>query len=315
MGIKKTHGKYVAILIGLILIFQTVAVTSGGVMAKDNNSVSELTSDDKRIVDEISNVTGVRVEDIIKLKNEGKTWNEILEAVKKGTGYITVDDSALRDKILLQSGLGIDEVDKLTADGFSEEEIMEAKILVERIIYQLEELQQDSEITAAPVMGNEQDKNKDIARYNALLAKLELKKAVGTILKVKKNFNSIYEAMDEYMCALQLDLNIEEMLTDKRKYEDEKQEKLLTIDSLNIITVSSIETKLMDKLQAQNVNAADVMLESQNIEFDSGSEFMEKDMPQLPETEVPNVKPKDPAEELMKEINGITEISMGAEGR
>lgn len=316
MRVRKSYIKYVAIVVGLTLIFQTLAVTSGDIIKNNSKGTNEMTGDDKRIVDEISNVTGMKVENIIKLKLKGKTWNEILETAKKGTGYNSADDLALRSRILLQTSLGAEEADKLKDDGFSEDEIMEAKTLVERVIFQLDELQQDDGIGAAPGISNRQtNQNEDAAGYNALLSKLELKKAVSAILKVKKKFNNIYEAMDEYLCALQLDLDIEEMLVDNSKYDEKKQEKLLTVDRLSIITVSSIETKLMDKLLTENIKETNEITEEQIVGQDNKPEILRNDMPQLPETEVPDVKPKDPAEELMNEINEITEKNMGTEGR
>ncbi|HYE83329.1 MAG TPA: hypothetical protein VEG39_14330 [Clostridia bacterium] len=317
MKIKKAYVKYVSLLVGLMLVFQTVAVTSGSIADKNNQDAYEPAADDRRIADEISNMSGVKAEDIIKLKKDGRTWNEVLEAIKSDTGYKAENDSAMRDKTLLYTGLGADAVDKLKAEGFGESEIMEAKTVVERVLYQLEELQYSSRITEIPAIGSGQDQVEDPEGYKALLTKLELKKAVAVILKVKKGFNNIYEAMDEYLCALQLDMNIEEMLIDNSKYEAQKQEKLLTVDPLSIITVASIETKLMDKFQAQNLNGTNEVIIDQNADRYNETDIlhMDNNAPQLPEAEIKDVKPIDPAEELMKEISGITEKSMGAERR
>lgn len=318
--INKSYSRYFVIFIGLVLVFQTVAITTGGTVNKDRVTANQLQNNDLRIADEISNMTGIKAADIIKLKKEGKTWNEILELIKSDPGDKKQDDASIRNKILIESGLGIEEVEKLKSEGFTDDEIMEAKSLVERVIFQLGEITQDNRAiqdTAVPgiIVGQADTAKADTKEYEELSAHIDLNKAITALLRIKKQFDSIYDAMDEYLCALQLELNIEDLVTDKNKYEKIKQDKMLAKGVQDLITMSKIEDTLLTKMQDGNKEMTSIDTAVPSISSGVTPSEIENNPVPLPETELKDIKPKNPTEEIMNEINGITGKNTGTEGR
>lgn len=313
----KKWQRYFAILVALVMVVETIAFTLTSYAKNDTNTVYELTDQDKNTVSEISNMTGVKADEIIKLRKEGKTWNEILELIKNNPGYKAEGDAATRNSALAKNGMEEATINKLKDEGFTEEEISEAKSIIERVVFQLDEITDMQ--AAAPSLPDtrtyvNEKKEEDMTAYITLAGKINLSEAVYLVLKLDDELGSMQAVLDEYLCSLQLGIDLKQYLDNKEEYQKMKQQKMAELVAQDIITSADIEEKMLDMLQNMNKK-------------DEGVPEIKADMPSLPETEnesplpdvqVPDVQdigPQNPAEVIMQEINGITADNNEQDGR
>ncbi len=299
----RNHSKLMVILVAITMILPMLVINTPDIQARTQSKPS---SDDIRIASEISNTTGIEVEEILELKSFGKTWNEILDMLKNNKNNRNEEDKKRRNNVLITSSVGEDYVEDLKEEGHSEEEIIEVKLLVERVIFQLNEITRaDILSTKLPNKELKINEDKDISDYIKILNKLELKSAVYWTLKLKEDFNSIERSLDEYLYALQFDMDIEEYFINKEEYQKEMGEKRISIGHHNIITLVKIEEKMLDKLQNNNMENRDFMENENIIEVKIPNAEDESSLPIMPKPVIDDVKPLNPNEEIMKEIESI----------
>lgn len=294
----KKWPRYFAILVALVMLAETIAFTLTGYAKNDTSSAYELTNEDKTTVSEISNMTGVKAEEIIKLRKEGKSWNQILELIKSNPGYKVEGDDTKRNDTLAKTNMGEDTFNKLKEEGFTEEEIVEAKSLVERVIFQLDEISNMQVLTPSlPEAGVN-------TSYTSLAGKINLNEAVYLLLKLRDELGSMQAVLDEYLYSLQLGIDLNQYMTDKEEYEKQKQQKAAELASQEIITASGIEEKMLDLLQSMNKKDEPVP------EIKAGTTSLPDTAKESPTPDVPvpsarDVKPQNPAEAILEEINNI----------
>ncbi|MFZ5986012.1 MAG: hypothetical protein ACOYWZ_02680 [Bacillota bacterium] len=312
--VKIKRRRTVAVIIVMSLILTSLAVSTGIVSLNKVNTANAQNNNDQKIAEDISNMTGEKTKDILKLKNEGKSWNEILEILKNNSGQNQVDREN-RSDFLTESDLGDEYVEKLKKEGFTQEEIMEAKSLVERVMFNLREITEKSlnkpDIPKVEV-GETLDTEEDTPAYEELAGKIDLKIAVYLILKLESEFGSMEGVLDEYLYSIQIGADLEKMIIDKEAYEEEKREKGAGLDIKKIITLAKIEEKLLQKIQSQNNNKVEFDIDPKSGEAKPGLE-PEAIKPPLPDIGPKDVKPKDPLEDVMKEINDIRNRSLNIE--
>lgn len=307
MGLRnRSISRYIAMLMIVSMVAVSIVTISTGAIDIDKKEETTIKNndEDKATASQISNVTGVSIEKIYELKNQGKTWNEIMDELKNnGTNKVNIEK---RDKSLLESGLDKRFINTLINQGYKEEEILEAKLLVERVIFQLNEIAKKNEKILEPLLSAKDLEENDIEKYRALLEKINLEEAVKITLALKEDFDSDKKALNEYLYSLQLDIDIEKYLTNKEEYEKEKKEKSIGIDINTIITLSKIEEKLLEMLQEKTKDKESLEGESNPLEeLEDNTET-----PQLPNPNIIDTKPKDPLEDVMKEINDIQNESL-----
>lgn len=312
----KKWPRYFAIVVAMVMIVETLAFTMTSYAKNDTNTVYELSNEDKATVLEISNMTGVEADEIVRLRKEGKSWNEILELIKTNADYKFKGDEVKRNIILARTGMGEDTHKMLKEEGFTEVGIMEAKSLVERVVFQLDEISNMQVVPTFPVTGlNDGDPRQDnIASYRALAEKINLDDAVYLILKLHDEFDSSQAIMDEYLYSLQLEIDFKEYITDKDGYIEEKQRKAVELESKDIITISQIEEKMMDMLQSMN-NKEEAL-----PEVESGTHVLpdtekESPVPDVPVPNAENVRPQNPAEAIRQEISNLQDNGSEQSGR
>lgn len=257
------------------------------------------------IAAEISNMTGADIKDIIRIRNEGNTWNQVLEILKVSD---IQDGKAARESSLVENGLDIERLDLLLKEGFTQQDILEARMIVERVVFQLTEIMSENLNTIKkPEAVDLTDASEE--RYSQLLEKIDISDSVYFMLKLKGILGSIEKALDEYLCSLQLGLNIEEYITNSSKYIEKKKEKSREFGFDSIITISNIEEKMLSKIQIQSkldeeINQATTSQISSELD-DNKSELSVPE-PNLPKTE--DVKPENPADEIWNEIRNINPL-------
>jgi hypothetical protein len=313
----KKWPRYFAILVVLAMLVETISFTLTSYAKNDTNAEYELANEDKTTISDISNMTGVKADEIIKLREAGKTWNEILELIKNNPDYKAEGDSTKRSNTLTKTNMDEDTVKKLKEEGFTEEQIIEAKSLVERVIFQLEEianmqvaapLQPEDGVTANEV------KEENLTAYVELSGKINLNEAVYLILKLGDELGSMQAVLDEYLCSLQLDIDLNQYLINKEEYEMQKQQKLAEMLAQDIITTAGIDEKMLDMLQSKNKKAEENLVVKTYIPTIPDT-VIESPLPDVQAPEALEIKPQNPAEAILQEIEGLKNNGVEQDGR
>ncbi|MDQ2085488.1 hypothetical protein RBH29_03455 [Herbivorax sp. ANBcel31] len=190
--------------------------------------------------------------------------------------------------------------EKIEKEGLSDDEIESFEAYVNRIVFQLNEIQTFNSISTQSDLNTTDDSIK----YSELLSKIDTQKAVYFLIKLKDDFNNMEEIFNEYLLSLQLNLDIYTYLDSKNKYIEKKDEMLSEIEEDIIITVSKIEEKAFENLQKLNEENKNINSYFED-EINNSPGNIEPDDPStnLPEVDVP--VPADPTEDLKNNLPGI----------
>lgn len=308
----KKHGKILAVIV-LIAIAGTLAPMALNGYNSTAAGMSGFSEDDRKIAVDISNTTGFSVEEVLALKRQGKTWNEVLERLKLEGG--NTGDRDEREARLLQDTLEKEDIEAFMKEGYTQEEIMEAKLLVERVLFQLQQISEQGGLAEiapkAEVISPgaaEENPPEDISAYTALMEKIEESIAVKLMLRLKMAFGSLGKVFDEYLFALQADMNLEDYLLDMTVYMEKKAEKTMAMGGQEVITMAVIEEKLLKKIQALNKNVAPGSTEIPENPVKPELSVLREDMPKAPVPVMEDVRPRNPAEEVMNELKQISPV-------
>ncbi|RCX18765.1 hypothetical protein DFR58_10434 [Anaerobacterium chartisolvens] len=311
------HSSYkaFAVVICIVLLLTSLPLTLGGFMGKQKGDADAAGANDQKTASEISNMTGVSIEEVMRLKNGGRSWNEVLSALKD-TYYIgSGSEKAKREELLLKAGLEEELVNSLKKEGFSDEDITYAKMLYDRVEFQLQQIEWNAEGSAAinGTTGEPDKAYRDNGAYRELAAKMDKSAAIRSMLRLKEDMKSIEAAFDEYLSSLQLDIDINERIMDKNSYLDKKDQKLFLLGAENIITISKIEEKALLQIQRGNSTASDFKQAGTDAD---GGPAAGKDslsgtspLPDMPDISAKDLRPKNPTDEIMEEIRQISPIS------
>jgi len=320
---KLKYYRFFAILIIIALMFSTLGFVQGAFADKKPTTVptvDQLSSQDKEVINEISNMTGVKVEEIVRLKTASNTWNDVLDKLKLTSAKDSQDAIQARGNLLAESGLDADYIKKLRDEGFADSKIIEAKSLAERVTSQLKQiLDANQEVPSKPTNGldevgpDQEDVNEqELGAYKELAGKIDLKTAVELLLKLENDFGSMEKVFDEYLLSLQIGVDLNQYLIDKEAYEKAKSEQSAKFDLNKLITMAAIEAKVLELLQNENISnrntpeaVPDKQTDSNNVVKDDNDEI-----PTSPLPDVHNPKPPNPQEELMKEVNDLVNKSL-----
>lgn len=299
--INKKLKRIFAILIAIAVLVPTFLFTTSEVFNNKIDTKKEVTMDDKKTANDISNMTGAKTEDILKLKASGKSWNDILNELKQPNNG---DKEKQTNDINSQ-----DYMKKLTEEGFQEEEIRTTKMLVERVVFGLKEITSNKEqITPTSILENSDSNQKDdSSKYLELLNKINSEKAIYLSLKGKKDFKNVETALNEYLYSLQIDIDFESYFIDKTEYLKQKQEKSITLNIEEVITIEKIESKMLENIQTQNEKNK-TKTDNNLINQNNNNKEKDEDLPKVPD--INDIKPKDPLADVMKEINEIKNKSL-----
>lgn len=321
---KRKHMKLVAIFLAISLaapftvFFNAMANKQPAANAAAGSPTNE--AQEKATAADISNMTGVKAEDILKLREEGLNWNQVLTELKSNS--YTGADKEQNSRLQTLAGEGISEnvVNELVAKGYSHDEIMEAKLVVERVQFQLEEIVNGVDTPSSPApsapavtaltdpsagKGNLEAYRKVAGSYNPALA-------VSLMLELKDAFGGLEQVLNEYLLTLQVGLDLEKYSSDPAAYKKSKEQATAGLIPEDIVTVSSIEKLSMETLQEQNKNNRN---EEGEISSTLGHTTPSKEasanagpLPDSPVSSVPvvkDVKPMNPTEAVMNEIKTL----------
>lgn len=312
----KKYKKLLIVLVIIALLLPTFTITNGLISTNDVTAAKDMSIEDKRIAEDISNMTGVKIDEIVEQKNQGATWNEVLDKLKK-VDYTNQNERDARNTVLATTGVDSELVKRLKSEGFKDDEINEAKMLIDRVTLQLSEIitSQDGNDQQLRSVSTDIDTQteEDITQYAELSDKIDTNTALYLILKLSKDFITKENVLDEYLLSLQIGVNFEDYIVDKKTYETEKNEKMISADLQKIITIAKIEETLLKLIQQRSVK------DKNNDDLESGSEN-ESDISnpdiisqELPIPYVGEARPQSPTEDVMKEVNEIIDKSLNIE--
>lgn len=260
----KPYYKWVAAFVIVVLTVQMFLFSIQGMglsgMAKVEQLIED-NADDRRIAAELSNMTGVATEDIIALREDGLSWNQVVDVLKSQDGD-TAAARGERSSLLAAQGLDEATIRELKEQGFREQEITEARLLAERVRFQLNEIVQagsdgaaslpDPAADAQTALHDEAEDAEEMEHYRQLAAKFDVNRAVYLMLVLKKDFGGLQQVLDEYLFCLQAELDLNLYLEDKTRYEEEKREKQAQWMPGELITTAKIEQKMLETIEKEN---------------------------------------------------------------
>lgn len=317
---KNRHYQYFAIVMIAALLFSTFGAVRGVFADKKQpivKTMDQLSAQDKQIINEVSNLTGIKAEEIIKLKTLDNTWNDVVDKLKNRSETDDQGTPQERINLLAESGLDAEFIKKLREAGFDNSKIIEAKSLVDRVTSQLKQiLDANQSVPTKPSNGvsQEDEDAQEIAAYKELAQKIDPKTAVELLLKLEKDFGSMEKVLDEYLLSLQIEVDLKTYLTDKEAYEKEKNGQSAKFDLSKKITLATIEAKVLELIQNVNPDNTNAPQDIPDQQADLNSIVQDdKDEMQIPAGPLPDIqnpKPPNPQEEIMKEVNDLVNKSL-----
>ena len=305
------YGRYAAVLVGLALILPILSAANNQMPMPEAKADIQSDEQDERIAADISNMTGVEKEKILALKKDGKTWNQLLEQLTGENAAGGQGDKEKRNDFLARDTIGEEAAARLREEGFTDDEIMQATLPVERVIFQLQDITSDMgqqrEIPKPEVEPPSSAVNtprEDSSAYAELLNKIDVNTAVSLMLRLEQAFGSVEKVLDEYLYALQIGINLEQYMTDQKEYHKQKQEKSMGIDLQTIITIAKIEEKMLEKMRQINEKEEDPQLKIETTPAVHKPEAPNP-LPDVPNPKAEDIKPQNPAEQIMNEIKAI----------
>ncbi|MFE5319170.1 hypothetical protein ACFQ88_10720 [Paenibacillus sp. NPDC056579] len=304
----KRFYKHIAILIALTLIVQLLILFPFGKEDKQEVHANSTPEQDGRVAADISNLTGASVEEIMKLRITGKSWNEIIE-ILKSVSRDTSADKEQRSKLLTGAGIAEEDIKKWIEQGFSNEEIMEARMMADRVQFQLKEMTESSpfqqvEKPSAELSSNKREDDKQ-AGYKKIVEGFEVKTAVSFMLQLKKEFGSFEAVLDEYLLSLQIGISLEDYINDKEQFLKQKAEKSIGIMHDQLITLNGLEQDVLNKMKSDHaLGREDLPIQQSNGQIGQDKEG-NRPLPDVPVPHVKDVKPVNPTEQINDELKRI----------
>lgn len=192
--------------------------------------------------------------------------------------------------------------EKLKSEGYSTEAIESSESFVNRVLLQLNEIETFNSINTEPaVLGN--NNADDSAKYLELLSKFDEEKAIYYLVKLSSDFNSLEDALNEYLIALQSAIDIDAYFKDKELYNASKNKKTPGTNSNNFISVRDIEEKALGSLQNMNnsnKNTNQLLPDISNPNQNLVPNAMNP-QPDLPKVEIPI--PNNPSREINDKLS------------
>lgn len=304
--IGKTGYSIVALVLVLALAIQTVVFTMGdGNKRSAGAAVDSAESADPSIAADISNLTGVKTEEVLKLKQSGLTWNGVLDQLKAGNGG-TDEQREARSGLLAESGME-DIVAKLRESGFEDGQIHEAKMLAERIGFQLEEIASGTGAPqpAVPVPG-EDGTDTALEAIRQVAERYEAGMALYYMLVLQKELGGPEAVLDEYLLALQIGIDLEDFARDREAYEQAKAEKLASLKPTDRVTAAGVDEAMLERFRQNPVSIGASASEAGATDT-AKLEGTKADsvLPDAPVPEMRDVRPVNPAEQLRQELDAL----------
>lgn len=269
------------------------------------NTKSEILDSDRKTAEDISDMTGLSVNQLLGMKTEGKSWNEILETLD---GKVLPEEKKMSDE----------ELELFLAENqFEEEEVSYDKFLAERIDANLKDIARSNMgvpnaavPSIKPDSGNK-DNEPQLADYQSLQNKFDKNRATYFMLEFTKDFGTAEAVADEYLYCLQTDIDFNLYITDREAYSKATGEKMAVLTKEKAITIAKIDTFVMELLNPKKEkNGEQDEQKSPEPKPAVPTAAIPMDKPDAPNRGsvlpiVENPKPAMPGADVMKEIDDI----------
>ncbi len=275
------------VLITGVVAFSEITTKTG---ARDKKFVS-IDSNDREVINQIANTTGAKVEHITKLRQQGRDWNEILELAKTGN-YGDEIDTADYQSLLEQE---------------DKQEVEDVRVIVERVSFALKEIYSKKQVVQKiepeiEDVSADKDAEEEIEEYYKLFELFENDKLIYLCIKLKGEYETYENVIDEYLYCLQIEIDLADLLKDKSGFEKQMQEKGVLKNRIEAITINKIEFKMLEVVKdSSNTEAT-----KKEDEKDPGAAIVDPTQ-NTDHDPVKAVMPKNPQEEVMEEIEKIKE--------
>lgn len=287
--------------------------------------------DERAIAADISNMTGITTEEIMQLKQSGMEWNTVLSKLESQQYDVPEYAKARRLQDLVSEGVGEELIEQFAQAGYSRDEVLNAKLAAERVQYQLSGIMAEAASSApsaslavAPASGGsplsylvetsekswQEDRREE---YEKLAGAFQVSDAVKWTLLLRESVGGMEQALNEYLEALILNLNLNDYLNSREDYMKQKEEKLATKPLYKAITVQDIEERALLMLQNGNEANRDQLGSVEGASWTGQASQREPSISVLPQPDAPkstvpevrNVKPANPAEQMIGEIQSL----------
>ena len=253
----KKRYKWIALIVGIALVAQTFTVVLIDKVAQMEQAGLPEAKGDEAIAADISNMTGVKTEEIFKLKQSGLSWNEVLEKLRT-TGKDNRSDREKRSELLAGAGW--------SGDGRDDFQIAEARIYRGRdhgsqdvsgeiavpVAGYCGQSRCQPEIPQPAAMTAEEKQERKRESIRKLAGQFDLSTAVYGMVVLREELGSVEAALDEYLLALQIGIRFEQYISDKAAYLKEKEEKSAGLTLDEIITAAVVEMIQLEQVQKDN---------------------------------------------------------------
>lgn len=276
-----------------VIVLVTGMVTFSKVTAPvgSSKSFTSIDENDRVKINQIADTTGAKVEHITKLRQQGKDWNTIVAMAKTGDYENEIDVTDYKALLDLED----------------KQEVEKIQLITNRVEFSLNEINSKKQLTqeTEPVIADPlADESKDdIEEYYKLCELFENDKAAYLCVKLKDEFDTYENVIDEYLYCLQIEVDLADFLKDREAFDKQVKEKEVLKNKVDAITINKIEFKMLEVMknsteedsqqeEEQNVNS-EMIIPGRNIEKDP--------------IQPPDVMPKKPQDEVKDEIEKIKE--------
>ncbi|NQX48219.1 hypothetical protein HQN87_23100 [Paenibacillus tritici] len=308
--IHKRKVKYISLAI-IVALLAEAAIISFPKLNKEEAIQESSRQQDEQTAAELSNLSGVAAKHILEMKQAGSSWNEITETLKHQLPANNKEDKLSRSNLLHEAGLGEELLNELRQKGYDDDEIMEAKMLTERTMQQLKEVTGSAAISAtveAPAAMSDMNASAEEelqSAYVAINGQFNEGEAVTLLLTLQQDLGSMEEVMNEYLLSLQIGLNLKDYITDPKMYQENKEQKTITLREGEIVTLELLEKTMLEKLQQGKEELHREVEEGISEVKSLTNEGQNSLLPDINPPTVQDVMPQNPAEAVRQEIQAM----------
>lgn len=306
--IGKRKVKYISLAI-IVALLAEAAIVSFPKLNREAEVQQSSRQQDEQTAADLSNLSGVAAEHILEMKKSGSSWNEITETLKQQPPENNEEDKQSRSTLLHEAGLGEELLKELRQKGFHDDEIMEAKMLTERTMQQLKEVTGSAAVTVEnPAVMTDMTRSAEVelqSAYTKINEQFNEGEAVTLLLTLQQDFGSLEAVMNEYLLSLQIGLNLEDYLTDPKKYQENKEQQTITLQECEIVTLEILEKTMLEQLQQGKEELSGEVGQGISEEKSLTDERADSLLPDVNPPKVQDVMPQNPGEAVRQEIQAI----------
>ncbi len=242
MEIIKKKSVYRIIALVLVGVFVVPIFMNQAVMREIDDSEMTNAGEEQLLTEQIGNMTGASTKEIEELRRQGYGWTEVLEKLQDQRDGMNLDDGVTEDgayeKILIAQGV------ELSA-------IQDAKMAIANVSMLIDEILQSEDggavveaniVKAGPDTGIAQNEEEKLEECRRIANRLDEDYLLYLIFQLQDVLPDMNSVINEYLYALQVDIDIALAIEDYDAYLEEKATRwegaaILTIQDINLLAI------------------------------------------------------------------------------